>query len=158
MTVSLLLRSSNAIVLNLSSTLIFARHKSLSKYLLTTFKKDSLMQKQQVNIYHWDRHYLPWFFVFSIGVSIDICLWESVLPELNAFLNGFFDFEDMYGCLIAGAGDNVQIGVEHNVLNHCIARSSSQCLQSLPSVCAKNFDHCSTLRSWRYQCTVRIYT
>ena len=43
------------------------------------------------------RVYLPGLFVFSICVSLDICLRKAILSQLNALLNCFLDLEDVYG-------------------------------------------------------------
>ena len=99
-TVNRRLRSSKAIVLKRSSTLIFARHRSLSKYLNMAFRTDSLyvsrcaktnMVRWKINLFH-----LPWLFVLSIRVAVNICLRESVLAQLNALLDSILDLEHVY--------------------------------------------------------------
>lgn len=47
--------------------------------------------------------------------------------------------------LVGGAGDDVQGRVEDDVPNDGVPRSASQCLQRLPTICAKNFDDCASL-------------
>ena len=159
MTVNRLLRSSKAIVLNLSSTLILAKHKSLSKYLLTTRKNDNLTS-HQVNHYAQmtlvDKNYLPWSFVFAICVSLHVCLREPVVPQFNALLNRILNFKHVYRCFVRGASDDMQGRMENDVLNDGVTRTSAQGLQSFSSICRENFDYCATHGCWSNQCSIRV--
>ena len=129
-TVNRRLRSSKAIVLKRSSTLIFARHRSLSKYLNIAFRTDSLYVSRcaKTNMVRWRRYlfHLPRLFVLSIRVAINICLWESVLTQLNTLLDCILDFEHVYWRLIRGAGYDVQSWVENDILYNSVTRTTSQ--------------------------------
>ena len=161
-TVNRRLRSSKAIVLKRSSTLIFARHRSLSKYLNMAFRTDSLyvsrcaktnMVRWKINLFH-----LPWLFVLSIRVAVNICLRESVLAQLNALLDSILDLEHVYWGLIWGACDDVQSWMENDILYNSVTGSTSKGLQGFTAIGAEYLDDSATLRSWCDKCPVGVNT
>ena len=86
-------------------------------------------------------------FVFSFCISICVSLAKSVLLELDAFLNRRFYFEQVNRRFIRGACYDMQRWVEHYPRNRGVSGSSSQCLQSLTTVCAEDLDYCTFLGS-----------
>ena len=79
-TVNRRLRSSKAIVLKRSSTLIFARHRSLSKYLNIAFRTDSLYVSRcaKTNMVRREEIYFTYpGFLFSPSVLRLTSVWEK---------------------------------------------------------------------------------
>ena len=82
---------------------------------------------------------------------------EAVLFQFDAFLDRVLYLKQVDGRFVTRAGDDVQRRVEHDVLNHGVARAAPQRLQSLAPVCAKNLDHCPSDGRGGDQSAVGVY-
>ena len=89
MTVSLLFFSSNATVLSRSSTFIFARQRSQSKYLLTTFMNPSPGFLFSPSVFRLVSVWLNPYYLSSMHFSIEALIskrWMDDLFEVHAII------------------------------------------------------------------------
>jgi hypothetical protein len=106
-----------------------------------------------------DLHELQtWFVVLAFHVFVEVAIGKPKLSGLNAFVDGFLDFEDVDAALGAGAGKEVRVWVKYDAVYFGVTVASLQLLHDLSPVSTVDLYDLAPTWGRSYERPFRIYS